>query len=232
MTTRLIAETAGINEGNLYYHFRTKEALYLALFARFEAAALALFAPGTAAGADPAAVPVERLRRWFLLTWSFRFLFRDAVALSAAAPLLRRRLQRLSLRLQAETRATIAAMEAAGLLALPEEEVREKLLANLWIVSAYWISYLVLHLGLRRVTPAHLRWGYEQVRALLAPYLTEAARARIEALPEMTLPRPLASSAGMSFRPAVHNLSVWHCVMGHHGHCRTIARRSLPSPPR
>jgi AcrR family transcriptional regulator len=189
VTTRLIAETAGINEGNLYYHFRTKEALYLALFARFEAAALALFAGDAAPGADPAAVPVERLRQWFLLTWSFRFLFRDAVTLYAAAPLLRRRLHRLSLRLQGETRATIAAMEAAGLIALPEE-MREKLLANLWIVSAYWISYLVLHLGLRRVTPAHLRWGYEQVRALLAPYLTEAARARIEALPEMALPPP------------------------------------------
>lgn len=188
VTTRLIAETAGINEGNLYYHFRTKEALYLALFARFEDAALALFAPDAAPGADPAALPVERLRRWFLLTWSFRFLFRDAVALSAAAPLLRRRLRRLSRRLQTETRATIAAMEAAGLLALPGEEMREKLLANLWIVSAYWISYLVLHLGLRRVTPAHLRWGYEQVRSLLAPYLTEAAQARIQALPEMTLP--------------------------------------------
>jgi AcrR family transcriptional regulator len=185
VTTRLIAETAGINEGNLYYHFRTKEALFLALFARFEAAALALFEP---VPGDAATAPVERLRRWFLLCWAYRFLFRDTLALQAAAPALRRRLRRLSLRLQAGSRATVAAMQAQGLLVPLPEEVRERLLANLWIVSASWLSYLVLHLGLRRVTPTHLRWGYEQVRSLYAPYLTEAARAHLATLPPLEVP--------------------------------------------
>lgn len=44
VTTAEIAEAVKINEGNLYYHFRTKESLVLALFARFEADAVALVA--------------------------------------------------------------------------------------------------------------------------------------------------------------------------------------------
>ncbi|WP_148051082.1 TetR/AcrR family transcriptional regulator, partial [Pseudomonas fluorescens] len=44
VTTAEIAEAVKINEGNLYYHFRTKELLVLALFARFEVDAVALVA--------------------------------------------------------------------------------------------------------------------------------------------------------------------------------------------
>jgi AcrR family transcriptional regulator len=38
VTTAQIAEAAGVNEGNLYYYFKTKQALILAIFDRFEAA--------------------------------------------------------------------------------------------------------------------------------------------------------------------------------------------------
>ena len=56
VTTAEIAGDVKINEGNLYYHFRTKESLVLALFARFENDALALVA--TVDGADEAAAAV------------------------------------------------------------------------------------------------------------------------------------------------------------------------------
>ena len=55
VTTAQIAAAAGINEGNLYYHFRTKEALVAAVLDGFEADAMALLAEGTADVADPAA---------------------------------------------------------------------------------------------------------------------------------------------------------------------------------
>src|SRR5579875_4065387 len=89
VTTRRIADAVGINEGNLYYHFRTKEALFLALFERFEAAASNLLRPAIT---DYAAA----LRDWFELTWSYRFLFRDVLAVQVTAPTLRHALRRVS----------------------------------------------------------------------------------------------------------------------------------------
>ncbi len=176
VTTRLIAESAGINEGNLYYHFRTKEALYLALFDRFEHAALALLErlggddPATYAGALPA---------WFSLTWSYRFLFRDTLAVRSAAPGLRRGLRRLATRLLAEMARVMRAMQQGGLLLVADED-RDRLVANIGIVSCYWVSFLTLHRGMRTLTETHMQWGYRQVRSLYAPFLTKDALAALD----------------------------------------------------
>ncbi len=71
VTTAEIAEAVKINEGNLYYHFRTKELLVLALFARFEVDAVALVA--SVDGADegrrkPMPVSCGNGSRWFGIT--------------------------------------------------------------------------------------------------------------------------------------------------------------------
>jgi AcrR family transcriptional regulator len=180
VTTKMIAAAAAINEGNLYYHFRTKAALYEALFTRFEAASLDLFpAQPPASMADYAAL----LRNWFMLSWSYRFLFRDSLALLVAAPALAPRLRALSARLQAQNSAVLTAMQAQGLLIITPE-ASERLLANLWIVSSYWMNHLVLHQGVQSITPAHLHWGHEQVRSLYEPYLSPLAREQLAQLPQ------------------------------------------------
>lgn len=194
VTTRSIADAAGINEGNLYYHFRTKEALYLALFDRFEQASLSLLQeiggddPGAYAGALPA---------WFRLSWSYRFLFRDTLAVRSAAPGLRRGLRRLAVRLMAEMARVMAAMQRAGLLRLPDGE-HDRLVANIGIVSCYWVSFLTLHRGMRALTEAHMQWGCLQVRSLYAPFLTEAALAAFDRAqdPLMGRLRPTLSRSG------------------------------------
>ncbi|TDR93726.1 TetR/AcrR family transcriptional regulator [Enterovirga rhinocerotis] len=182
VTTRLIAETAGINEGNLYYHFRTKASLVVALFAAFEEEAAGLAAPDGAERHE-LAPHVEVLRRWFVLTWRYRFLFQDMAAVQAEAPSLRPRLVRLSARLQAETRRSVADLAEAGLIAIPPG-FEEPLLANVWIVSSSWIGFLVLNERVRAVRETHLRWGYNQVLSLYLPYLTEPALVALAALPE------------------------------------------------
>ncbi|MCQ8242263.1 TetR/AcrR family transcriptional regulator [Rhizosaccharibacter radicis] len=179
VTTRSVADAAGINEGNLYYHFRTKEALVLALFERFEGDASALLGGGVPDATDPSLYQ-NRLRDWFVLTWRYRFLFRDGMILRALAPALAPRLRRLSGRLQDETRLVLAAMQEGGLLRIAPAEL-DQLLANLWIVSSYWISYLVTLRGVRRISPRHLGWGFAQVQALYRPFLTPVALAWVAA---------------------------------------------------
>lgn len=86
VTTAEIAGMVGINEGNLYYHFRTKESLIISLFSGFETAAAGFVTSAHSAPAnEPASYP-GLLRQWFSLVWDYRFLFRDLVDLLAVAP--------------------------------------------------------------------------------------------------------------------------------------------------
>lgn len=180
VTTRLLADSASINEGNLYYYFRTKDALCLALFARLEEEALHLLNVPTEQGASLKPYTLM-LRNWFLLSWSYRFLFRDIGAFGAGSPVLRRRVRRLSFRLRTEVKHILDDLRSYGLVIL-HAEAQEHLLANLWIVGSYWMSYLVLYQGVRTIRPEHLAWGMGQLRSLYEPYLTEVGRKQLAVL--------------------------------------------------
>jgi AcrR family transcriptional regulator len=178
VTTNAIANATAINEGNLYYYFKTKEALAIALFDRFEAEALGLLAGEMPTDVKDPRAYTEILVQWFLLTWSYRFLFRDIMFLQKTAPLLTARLRAATPHMERATRSLFEAMQVAGLIDVPVD-AWDSLQANLWIVSSYWISYLMLHDDIRTLGPEHLDWGLNQVRSLYFPYLTEAARAGV-----------------------------------------------------
>lgn len=181
VTTAEIARAVEINEGNLYYHFRTKEALFLALFARFEADALAIV--GKIDGADEAAAATYAgfLRLWFSLVWDYRFLFRDLVGLISSAPALVEPVRTISAAMRLAVGDIVARMEKTGLAVIPEEE-RSAVLTNLWIVSTYWAAYLNLQEGITEFGSQQLDWGLEQISSLFRPYLSPEAKAELEAM--------------------------------------------------
>ena len=174
VTTAQIAEAAGINEGNLYYYFKTKQALILTIFDRFEAAVDDLLDRDRAAGADPAAY-VAFLTEWFEIVWTYRFLYRDFMGLIATAPELRRRIRAISDRIRAPVKQLIEQMRAAGLMDVSDEAL-DALLHNVWIVSTYWVVYLDVQEGVRALKKSHLEWGLKQVASLFQPHLSEPAR--------------------------------------------------------
>jgi len=174
VTTAQIAEAAGINEGNLYYYFKTKQALILTIFDRFEAAVDHLLDSDPAAGADPAAY-VAFLTEWFEIVWTYRFLYRDFMGLMATAPELRRRIRAISDRIRTPVRQLIGHMRTAGLMDVSDDAL-DALLHNVWIVSTFWVVYLDVQEGVRALKKSHLEWGLKQVASLFRPYLTEAAR--------------------------------------------------------
>nr|WP_062117957.1 TetR/AcrR family transcriptional regulator [Aureimonas sp. AU40] len=175
VTTAEIARTAGINEGNLYYHFRTKESLVLALFARFEDEAGALADRGAPPSPGEARTYGEFLASWFAIVWRYRFLFRDLLALAAESPSLVEPIRALSGRMRVAVEALVRRMMADGLVVIPEEDL-PAILANVWIVSTYWAVYLSLQEGVDRLDDTHLGWGLNQVSSLFRPYLTPSAR--------------------------------------------------------
>ncbi len=171
VTTAEIADTAGINEGNLYYYFQKKEHLALALFDMFADALVATAERRVTDPADPNAFAVYH-RGWFDLMWEFRFFYRDGAALRVLAPALREKLHGLTLRGQAAVRLVFGMMRTHGFLRATDEEIAV-LIDNLWIVSSYWMDYRRKD-ATSSVTQEDLAWGFRQVEMLVRPYLTDS----------------------------------------------------------
>lgn len=172
ITTAEIARTVGINEGNLYYHFRTKESLVLALFERFEADAEAFALRALEDRSEGVQSYGNVLIDWFQLVWSYRFLFRDLLALAGTIPALADPIRAMSVRMRGVVDALLRRMIEDGILVVPAEDI-QPLLANMWIVSTYWAVYLGLQEGIEDLGAVHLDWGLDQVTHLFKPYLAE-----------------------------------------------------------
>ncbi|MBP2463963.1 MULTISPECIES: TetR/AcrR family transcriptional regulator [unclassified Rhizobium] len=181
VTTAEIAGSVGINEGNLYYHFKTKEALLQALFERLEADATAFMVDADSNTATDPGVFSDFMRRWFSIVWAHRYMFRDLPGIIAIAPSLREPTRALSMGMRLVVEGALRQMKDAHLIDVPEEDAPQ-LLANVWIVSTYWAVYLSLQEGIVDLGPEHLDWGLKQVASLFKPYLSEASKNELQAM--------------------------------------------------
>jgi AcrR family transcriptional regulator len=174
VTTAQIAAAVGINEGNLYYHFKRKEQILEALFEQYEANLREVASANRNYVEDPQRHG-EYLRGWFNLMWEWRFFYRDIGLIARHAPSLHSKVQELSDYGQGQVRLMLETQAGAGLIAAPPEEI-DRLVVNAWIIATYWIDYLRLRHGVTELTREHIRWGAEQVASLFVPYLTPAGR--------------------------------------------------------
>lgn len=170
VTTAEIARTVGINEGNLYYYFRKKADILLALFEQFESALnQTANAPQAAAGTTPDA-GLAYLKTWFVLMWEWRFFYRDGAAIIRMAPALRARCVGLTEHGQADIRRVLHQMVENGQLNASAADI-DRLVVNAWIISSYWLDYLYSRHNVDHVTREHLDWGFSQVLSLFRPYI-------------------------------------------------------------
>ncbi|RAX41081.1 TetR/AcrR family transcriptional regulator [Rhizobium tropici] len=186
VTTAEIARAVGINEGNLYYHFKTKEALLQALFKRLEDDATAFMVEAASNTQTDPGIFSGFMRRWFSIVWDHRYIFRDLPGIIAIAPSLREPTQALSSGMRVVVEETLHQMTNAQLIDVPAEEAPQ-LLANVWIVSTYWAVYLSLQEGVEQLGEEHLNWGLKQVASLFRPYLSDAAKSEMNAMLDRSL---------------------------------------------
>ena len=177
VTTNHIADAAEISPGNLYYHFRHKEDIVMALYERYEATLSEVLGSGSGEGGA-----VDDL--WLLVHLAFevihdfRFIHRDLSELTATYPGLRTRFQRGLDGGIERTSAYCQALAAAGALeALPEEA--HALAVNISLVTTYWLNLQALHHAGRRDIPTDddtISEGVFQVLSLITPYLRGPTR--------------------------------------------------------
>jgi AcrR family transcriptional regulator len=168
ISTNHIAAAVGISPGNLYYHFRNKEAIISALFKRMFALWDRMYRlPDDQA---PTLADLERLvQATFTMLWEYRFAYRELIVLLRRDPELRARYTAVRRRGYNGFHKLVGAFVAAGVLA-PLDDVTITRLADLcWLVSEFWLANC--ELNDLAVGPAELRHGADLMLQILAPYL-------------------------------------------------------------
>jgi AcrR family transcriptional regulator len=169
VTTADIAAAAAMAEGNLHYHFRKKEHLIEALFARFQAEELLTAEQSLANPSDPAAY-MDYSKGWFELMWNFRCFYRDATTLFAQAPQLRPLFAKTQIRARAAVARVLTLAVENNLMRGTPAQI-ERLVTNVWIVSSYWMDFLSSNTGSKSLSRQDLAWGFAQIAALYEPYM-------------------------------------------------------------
>jgi AcrR family transcriptional regulator len=180
VTTADVAAEMGISPGNLYYHFRNKDAIIVALFATLEARLDDLLTAPQNRLAD-----VEDL--WLFLhllfesMWDYRFLYRDLDEILSRNHKLALRFASLMRRGTATVIELCRGMVAAGSMQVSEREI-VALADNVAVIATYWMSYQKIGAREGIADTINLDRAAYQVLSLIAPFLRGSSRTLLERL--------------------------------------------------
>lgn len=191
VTTNHIAARLEISPGNLYYHFKNKQAIIFELFLAYEQRV-----------SENLQVPEDRqltttdklnyLKNVFTGLWDYRFIHRDMEHLLSSDETLRARYRDFFQVCQQQVRKIYRGLGAAGMITVSEDDV-DALALNTWILVTSWFSFLRCNLlteSQDEISQQMLWGGIYQVFTLERPYLTDEYREQIEELQQQLSPKP------------------------------------------
>lgn len=169
VSTNHIANALGISPGNLYYHFRNKEAIIRALFEQLFArwdAAYNLPSQSTPSLADLQGM----VRITFTTSWEYRFIYRELIALLRRDAHLQQRWMAVRERGFTDFRQLISSFVAAGVLHTPGDAAAVTRLAEVcWLIAEFWLASVEVR-G-ETVGPAQIEQGVTLMQHVLSPYM-------------------------------------------------------------
>ena len=180
VTTGMIADSLDMSPGNLYYHFKNKDAIVERLFERFEARI----------GVDPAppadaAAAIEDLWLYLHLMLEairdYRFLYRNLDDLLTRNRRMRAHFNRIVERKLGTVVALCQGLVEARAMRAGSAEIRT-LAVNVLVVATYWLNFRAVQDAHGETSSRDLAAGAYQVLALVAPYLVGDARVHLERL--------------------------------------------------
>lgn len=169
VSTNHIAEALSMSPGNLYYHFRNKEEIIRAIFEQQFARADALYE--LADDRPPTLADLRQLvRATFAMSWDYRFIYRELIALLRRDEQLQRRWVAVRARGFAGFGELVARFVAAGVLRAPESpEVIQRIAELCWLVSEFWLASV--EVSGQAVDAAQMEHGVALMLQVLEPYL-------------------------------------------------------------
>ena len=183
VTTNHIAAHLGISPGNLYYHFRNKQAIIAELFTQYaERVDIFLRLPqARAVSVDDKTFYLEAL---LAAMWHYRFLHRDLEHLLESDAELAGHYRAFAHRCLQAAGDIYRGFVAAGILAMNDQQI-EALVLNSWIILTSWVRFLcTIRSDPGDLSEELMRRGIYQVLMLEQGHVNESARAAVDALLE------------------------------------------------
>ncbi len=183
VSTNHIAAALEISPGNLYYHFRNKEAIIAELLMVYQAEILSLL---NVPEDRPLNVNDKFIYFNVLSTqfWKYRFLHRDANHLIESSEVLKERYPIYARHVMQRGMQIYQGFVDSGLMKASFIEI-EALIINIWIVMTNWSNFLLMTGHITQTDALDERWlrqGLRQMVFLEGPYLTGEGRAAYEPL--------------------------------------------------
>ena len=184
-----IAASLGISPGNLYYHFKNKEAIIQRLFDDIDADITGILIPIEKEHPYPPENTARNLINWTVLVWKHRFFFGGLVGLMRNDDLLRERyaacqeknIAHLLLSFAAEAE-NLGKTEGAGKTkGILQKQMLAAVSANVWLIATGWIRHLQTAHKFEELSADMIGGGAFQIFACVAPFLPAARREAIAA---------------------------------------------------
>jgi AcrR family transcriptional regulator len=170
VSTNHIAKAAGISPGNLYYHFRNKEAIIRAIYARLRPIWEATVSVPT--DRLPTLTDLERIiDDHFRILWEYRFFYREMPALLRRDPELLASYHEVREAGLANVEGLLRIFMQVGVLDVPDpDKTLPELAQIIWILADFWFPFAELD----RLTGAEvdLQEGRALILRVLSPYYT------------------------------------------------------------
>ena len=168
VSTNHIAKAAGISPGNLYYHFRNKEEIIRAIYARLRPIWEATVSVPT--DRVPTLADLERIiDDHFRILWDYRFFYREMPALLRRDPELLASYHEVREAGLANVEGLLRIFTQVGVLHVPDpDQALPELARIIWILADFWFPFAELD----RLTGAEvdLREGRALILRVLSPY--------------------------------------------------------------
>lgn len=182
ISTNHIALELDISPGNLYYHFKSKEALIDVLFTAYESELRSLF------NHQFESTTIEDA--WFFLHLGFeiaaryRFVHQDTEHLLQKCPSLIPRFKRILRSYFDSLLSLLNALSSQNILHRDAESSLEELATNMLLVCTQWISFKQHFSDFPAQAPAgtDLSQGVAQALSMVLPYLNAENQAHLRAL--------------------------------------------------
>lgn len=171
VSTNHIARAAGISPGNLYYHFRNKEAIIRAIYARLRPIWEATVSVPT--DRLPTLADLERIiDDHFRILWEYRFFYREMPALLRRDPELLASYHEVREAGLANVEGLLRVFTQASVLDVPEpEQALPELARIIWILADFWFPFAELD----RLTgdQVDVQAGRGLILRVLSPYYAD-----------------------------------------------------------
>ncbi len=182
ITTNHIAADLGMSPGNLYYHFKNKEAIIAQIFEGYSVELLAGFKP-----LDEQQDSLDQLKRYleciFTLMWKYRFFYANLPQILQRDEILHTKYLAVQKKSQINLHAIFKSFIALKFLNIKDKEVKT-LVTSLHLINFSWLSYQTSMSLSSNITEQVVQQGMLHMTNTMKPYTTPLGKQQLILLEE------------------------------------------------